>query len=206
MQPIVLLPLPWPRYGFEHYMYSAPFNAFVVSNATACVGQIVLAAGEFISFSGIAQIVYYDAGSNATYSLNGGFNTIANELSPKTIPNCKEPPATNGRTILTPGFMGAMQALSDRFGTLPWATLVEPALYFASEGFPINVGLAGAIKQMEPWLAATPEGRAIFTKADGSWYQAGDWFVQPQLADFLGNISEAGADYMYLGESREPCT
>ena len=82
------------------------------------------------------------------------------------------------------------------------AELLEPSLYFATNGFHVDSQLANSIKQHADnvTLFRTPEGRKIFTNPDtASLYKEGDLFKQPELAQFLGNISVHGIDYVYNG-------
>ena len=44
--------------------------------------------------------------------------------------------------VTVPGAVGAWAALSARFGKLPFATLLEPAIAYASEGYPVPPMLA----------------------------------------------------------------
>lgn len=53
----------------------------------------------------------------------------------------------SGRTALVPGFMAGIQALHDRFGRVPFATLFGPAIWVAENGIAISLVLGG-------WLAA----------------------------------------------------
>ena len=48
-------------------------------------------------------------------------------------------------------------------------------------------------------LSRLPETKAVFTRSDGSPYQAGDTLTQPALAETLRMVADQGADYMYTG-------
>ncbi|MBW2370852.1 MAG: gamma-glutamyltransferase, partial [Deltaproteobacteria bacterium] len=170
------------------------------------LAQIGLAAGSWVSYAGILTLVYYDAESGKVYNMNAAYNTVKNETEPQTIPQPDwskglmgvetEP---NGRTVLVPGFMKGVEAANRRFGKLPLKKVFEPTIRLVEEGFEWNAGLAAQFKFREKVLTRDPETRAVFTKADGSFYQPGDTFKQPALAETLKKIAEQGTDYMYKG-------
>jgi gamma-glutamyltranspeptidase/glutathione hydrolase len=52
---------------------------------TTALAQVVLTAGSTISYAGIMTVVYYDASTAETYTLNAGYNTVREERDPATI-------------------------------------------------------------------------------------------------------------------------
>lgn len=164
---------------------------------TTALAQIALTAGATISYAGIMTVAYYDATSQQVYTLNAGYNTLKEEHEALTIPGLGE---TSGRTALVPGFMAGVQALHDRFGTLPFAALFAPAIWIAERG----VGVSSAV---ELWLGAAkdvltrlPATKRIFVKPDGALYGSGELFRQPALAQTLRSVARLGSTYMYTGE------
>lgn len=57
--------------------------------------------------------------------------------------------------VTVPGAVGAWAALSARFGKLPFATLLEPAIAYASEGYPVPPMLAFLVGRSLPDPAGT---------------------------------------------------
>src|SRR6185437_1040554 len=101
--------------------------------------------------------------------LNAGFNTPIGETDPLSIPAID--PLTgggspSGRTALVPGFMAGVQAAHGRFGTLPWAQVVEPAAALAEDGFEVDPHLAGSIAYRKGVLGRLPATRRVFTRED----------------------------------------
>ena len=172
------------------------------------LAQITLAMGSWVSYAGILTMVYFDAGSGRFYNLNAGFNTVAGEDDPMTIPaqtNVLSPRPDaeirpSGRTALVPGYMAGVQAAHKKFGKLPFKDLFAPAIYYADHGFELTPFHAGLVKLRQKVLSRLPETKAIFTKPDGSWVGEGDLFKQPALAATLRRIAARGADEMYTGE------
>ncbi|HYL78906.1 MAG TPA: gamma-glutamyltransferase [Bryobacteraceae bacterium] len=164
---------------------------------TTSLAQIALEAGANVSYAGIIEATYYDAASGKVYTLNARYNTVQNEKDPLTIPGVGE---HSGRTALVPGFMAGVQALHDRFGKLPFATLFDPAIWVAEHGVVVSPRLSRDIKRSERFITRLPEGKRIFAKADGSLYQTGELFRQPELAATLKRVASQGSAYMYKGE------
>ncbi len=174
---------------------------------TTAFTEIALNMGSWSSYAGIMSVVYYDAASGEIHSATGGWKIPAAEKAPLTIPLSSErnergfpvPGKRTGRGILVPGFMACAQATHKRFGKLPWATLFQPAIYFAEEGrkfSPMHQFLINAKKEV---LQRFPETWAIFSKPNGEDYKLGDVFKQKALAHTLRAVAKNGADYMYSG-------
>lgn len=163
---------------------------------TTSLAQIVLSGGSWNSFAGILYLVYYDAESGEVHALNAGYNTVLEEKDPLSIPGLD---IYSGRTALVPGFMAGVEAAHRRFGRLPWASLFEPAIFLAREGFEVDAVLGAMIRQKRKVLRRLPEGRAIFVRPDERVLQPGDTFFQPALAATLEQVAEHGAAYMYTG-------
>jgi len=164
---------------------------------TTSIAQICQAIGSYVSYGGFMTMVYYDASTGKTHSMNAAYNTLYEEDDPLTIPPMGTP---SGRTALVPGFFAGVQAAHDRFGKLPFEKLIEPAIYFADEGFVLQPFMANRIHGRKNVLTRLPGTKAIFTREDGELYQAGDLFRQPQLAETLKQVAVQGADYIYRGK------
>ncbi len=171
---------------------------------TTALAQIALAGGSWVSYAGFFSLIYYDAATKSVHTLNAGFNTVAAETDPLTIPACLGPAGMvayppSGRTALVPGFFAGVQAAHDRFGRLPFAKLFAPAIYLADSGFTVGGVLSGGLAYRKDVLQRLPATRAVFRKADGTPYRPGDRFRQPALAATLRQVAERGADYIYRG-------
>lgn len=91
--------------------------------------------------------------------------------------------------------MGLWQA-HQRFGTLPWADLVKPAVHYALNGFIV----ADNQYQYRADLLSQLAGKTNFADYFGTM-QAGENFRQPELAATLQRIAEHGPTDFYQGET-----
>lgn len=102
-----------------------------------------------------------------------------------------------------PGTVAGMYETWDQFGSLPWKTLLAPAIELAEDGFEVNYDLAQILEGKHPRLSQNDSATKAFYKADGSFYRQGDIFKQPDLAWSLKQIANNGPDAFYRGEIAE---
>lgn len=105
--------------------------------------------------------------------------------------------------IGVPGVVAGLCTLLETYGTLDLATVMEPAIELATNGFPV-----GEIESMMHGMVLTQllefEGtRKHFLNKDGSTYQPGELLIQPELAQTLTLIAQQGKDVFYKGEIAE---
>ena len=101
----------------------------------------------------------------------------------------------------TPGTVAGFALAVQKYGTLPLARLLEPAIRLARDGFVINDALANDLNTYgKEVLLSHPASKAIFFKADGTPYQKGERLVQKNLARSLQLIAEQGAAAFYQGK------
>ncbi|WP_413733254.1 gamma-glutamyltransferase [Sodalis sp. RH20] len=100
----------------------------------------------------------------------------------------------------TPGTVAGMSLALDRFGTLPLARVMQPAIKLAREGFSVDKALADDLASYgREALINHPNSKAVFFKADGQPYAEGERLSQPQLAHSLTLIAEQGPQAFYQG-------
>ncbi len=102
-------------------------------------------------------------------------------------------------TVGVPGTVRGLALAHEKFGKLPWAELVAPAIRLARDGFPIDATLAAGLNNMIKQTGGFPEFRRVYGKPDGTPWQAGDRLVQPDLAESLSAIAIDGPEALYTG-------
>ncbi|MFT4817410.1 MAG: gamma-glutamyltranspeptidase/glutathione hydrolase [Pseudohongiellaceae bacterium] len=102
-----------------------------------------------------------------------------------------------------PGTVAGLWKAHQELGSLPWADLVAPAVKLARDGIPISYSLYTGFAQSKGRFDQYPSSAAKFFKADGSLYELGETWRQPDLAHTLELIQNNGADGFYKGENAE---
>lgn len=98
-----------------------------------------------------------------------------------------------------PGTVAGLAHAHQRWGRLPWAQVVEPARKLAADGVTLSHDEAFAARWAGRMTDRWDAGRAVFRKADGAAYDAGDLWRQPDLAWTLEQIERDGPSAFYTG-------
>ncbi|WP_414147956.1 gamma-glutamyltransferase [Erwinia sp. BNK-24-b] len=100
-----------------------------------------------------------------------------------------------------PGTVAGFALARQKYGTLPLAQLIAPAIKLAEKGIVVNEALADDLKVYgKEVLVNHPNSKAIFYKPDGQPYARGEKLVQHNLAHSLRLIATLGPDAFYKGE------
>jgi len=105
---------------------------------------------------------------------------------------------TGGLAVGVPGTVAGLAGAHARWGTLPWARLVAPAIRLAEEGTTVTALSASTYAEENARLAADPAARAVFTR-DGAPLPEGHRLVQKDLAATLRLIASDKGDGFYRG-------
>ncbi len=101
--------------------------------------------------------------------------------------------------VAIPGTVAGLWEAHRRFGSLPWGTLIAPAIAMAEQGVALSDDEAQAQSAQRKLMADDPAAMAMFFKPDGAAYAAGETFRQPDLAATLKTIAAKGRDGFYTG-------
>ena len=112
------------------------------------------------------------------------------------------PPKRGWDSVTVPGAVGAWAAMSERFGKLPFADLMEPAIEIAERGYLMPVVV------QQKWDAATPLLQSLpgFAESFLPWGRApnvGELFQFKAAAKGLRAIAETKGRAFYEGEIAE---
>ena len=101
--------------------------------------------------------------------------------------------------ISVPGAVDGWFELHKRFGALPMTTILEPAIRYAREGFPLTEIIAAAWQSSAPRLEKWAGFRETFMP-NGRAPAKGEIFKNPNLANTLEQIANGGRDVFYKGD------
>jgi len=111
-------------------------------------------------------------------------------------------------SICTPGAVKGLATILARWGTFTWAEALAPAIHIAEEGFMVDSHLAQGWKEpasspeelsLMDYILANAEARRIYLRADGSPYDVGDHFRNPDYGRTLRELAERGSEDFYRG-------
>ncbi|KAJ5757693.1 uncharacterized protein N7511_006387 [Penicillium nucicola] len=120
--------------------------------------------------------------------------------------NNEEASIYGGLASGVPGEVRGLEHLHKRYGSLPWSTVIQPAIRTAREGFPVTADLVkymkSAVGDGEDFLTKNPTW-AIDFAPNGTRLGLGDTITRRRYADTLEAIAERGPDAFYTGPIAE---
>ena len=102
-----------------------------------------------------------------------------------------------------PGTVAGMSAMLERFGTKTLSEVMATAIELAEKGYILSERQAGSMAAFRDKLYKFPASRKYFLKPDGTAYEAGERFIQSDLAETLKRISAEGPKGFYEGKTAE---
>jgi gamma-glutamyltranspeptidase/glutathione hydrolase len=100
-----------------------------------------------------------------------------------------------------PGTVAGLAMALERHGTLSLKQALQPAIKLARDGFIVPARFTEGLEQARDRLQQWPATLNTFYRDDGSAWQPGERFVQPELADTLNRIANQGPRDFYQGET-----
>ena len=104
-------------------------------------------------------------------------------------------------SVAVPGTLAALHHAAEQYGTLPWRTLLQPAVRATRDGFPLPRACHYYLTYSGDVIyGRSADGHAALHHDDGTLRDAGSPIVVPHLADSLSAIADEGPDLFYRGE------
>jgi len=170
-----------------------------VDAAIAANAVLGVVEPEMNGIGGDLFAIVYEARTDRAYGLNAS-GWAPSGLAPALLRSrgLTSMPSTGVYTVTVPGSVAGWEALQSRFGTLPMADVLAPAVFYAEEGFPVSDIVAERWAAYADKLAADAGASATFL-VDGRAPRAGELFANPSLARSLRAIAADGAPAFYAG-------
>jgi gamma-glutamyltranspeptidase/glutathione hydrolase len=144
--------------------------------------------------------IVWDAETEKLYGLN------ASGRSPKNLTldyfkenDYKSIPALGPLPVSVPGCVDGWFELHKKFGKLPMTQVLDPAITYAREGFPLSEVIAYYWQRNARILQKYPGFEEVFMPG-GEAPKKGEIFKNPYLADTYEKIAKDGRDAFYKGE------
>ena len=145
--------------------------------------------------------LYYQANPQQVTALNGSGRAPAG-LSLDLLRRqgiSQSLPPFHAHTVTIPGACAGWCDLHTRYGKLPLADVLAPAIHLAEEGFPVAPITAYSwARGVEQQLSSAPGG--VELTINGRAPRAGEIFRNPGLARTLHTVAEGGAAAFYQGQ------
>lgn len=174
-------------------------NAVDAAVATAFALGVVDPASSGIGGGGF--LVIYQAKQKKAHALDFRETAPQAARSDLYMKGGKPVPAlslTGPLAVAVPGTVAGLTEAWRRFGSLPLPIILDPAIRYAVEGFPLHPYLRNALESQLPLVRKFPDLARIFLKRDDV-PPLGQRIFQPQLAESLKAIADRGAEVFYQG-------
>lgn len=154
---------------------------------------------------GGAFLVYLDGAEQELISLDGRETAPLEATEDLFLDESGEPldffaAVVGGRSVGVPGTLKLLETAHDRYGQLPWDQVLQPAIQLAQQGFEISPRLEQLVSGDQERLSRYDTTRAYFFDDQGEPLQAGEQLRNPEFAQTLSLIAEAGSEVFYSGE------
>ena len=148
--------------------------------------------------------LYYHAATNQLYTFDGRETaplaaTTDLFMADEPIPMAFFEAVIGGRSVGTPGTVKLLSELHQRFGTLDWAKLLQPAIRHAKRGFTVSPRLAYLIQRDASRLSQIPATAAYFLP-NGKALKAGDILKNSDYAHTLSILAKHGGETFYRSD------
>jgi gamma-glutamyltranspeptidase/glutathione hydrolase len=148
--------------------------------------------------------IVWDAKTQKLYGLNGSGRspkslTLAKLREELRKLNSKTIPPRGPLPVSVPGTVDGWFELHGKFGKLPMKDLLQPAIRYARDGFPVTEVIAEGWARNAKLLKDYPNFAATYMP-NGRAPVKGEIFRNPLLANTLSAIADGGRDAFYKGE------
>jgi gamma-glutamyltranspeptidase / glutathione hydrolase len=173
-------------------------NAVDAAIATAAVLGVVEPMS--IGIGGDAFALFYSAKDKTIKALDAsGRSPFAATLEFCRTSGFKEMPQRGIHSVTVPGAVDGWATLLEAYGTRKLGDVLQTAIRYAAEGFPVAELTAESWHESEARLKAD-EGAALNYLVRARAPRAGEIFRNPRMAKTLERIAKEGAEGFYRGE------
>lgn len=169
-----------------------------VDAAIATNAALAVVAGSMCGLGGDAFWIIWDPAENRARTLNGSGRAASGAtIEAAHASGLAEMPTRGPWTITVPGAIASWGEAHARFGRLPWADLLAPA-----------IELAGGFAASSTWSRAVELSASVFG-TDGDWarvyrpagqpWRAGERVALPALRETLQRLASEGPAEAYTG-------
>jgi gamma-glutamyltranspeptidase/glutathione hydrolase len=104
------------------------------------------------------------------------------------------------KAVGVPGTVAGLYLAHQKYGSLPWADVVQPAVGLAENGFPFTWTLYDHSRRFNESVGRFPDLSTYFSNEEGTLVKPGEIWKQADLAKTLASIRDNGQDGFYKGD------
>ena len=172
-------------------------NAFDAALAVAATEAVTIIPS--CGMGGDSFIVVYEAATGQVTGINSsGVAASGATLDFYHSNGFSEMPLVGPHAVSVPGEVAAWELFHQRFCTRPFGQLLDTAIGYAQDGFPLPPGIGRAFRGSLGKLAQFPSTASVYLR-DGQPPVQGDMLFNPDLSRSLNRVIEGGADEFYRG-------
>ena len=144
--------------------------------------------------------IVWDAKTKKLYGLNGsGRSPKSLTLAEFKKRGLKYIPSTGPLPVSVPGCVDAWFELHKKFGSMPMSKVLEKAVSYARNGFPVHGEFASALTKVQANYGKYPNVDKHYYP-NGKVAGEGDIFKNPNLGNTLERLGKEGRDVFYKGD------
>lgn len=171
-----------------------------IDAAIACNAALGLMEPTGNGIGGDLFAIVWDAKTQQLYGLNASGRSPAKlTLDYFKTNKLNKIPAYGPLPVTVPGCVDGWFSLHAKFGKLPVKTILEPAITYAREGFPLTQLIAYYWNRTAKRFKDYPNFQEVYMPA-GKAPAEGEIFKNPHLANTLQALAEGGRDAFYKGK------
>ena len=211
---------PGPRAAEEGArVMEAGGNAFDAAITTAFVQMVILPFS--CGVGGMVSAHLYSPADGSHSIIDGCLRAGSKVTEDMWAADCKGEAEFNGASlfedyrstigytsICTPGTVAGLAKVHERYGSMPWSELLQPAIQIAKEGFPVarstRDSLLTPAAAYQPSgverISATRDSARIYLGPDHSVPDEGETIRNLDYANTLTQLAQKGAQDFYQGD------
>ena len=173
-------------------------NAFDAALAVAATEAVTLV--PLCGMGGDSFILAYEAATGQLTGINSsGTAPTGATADYYRSRGYEEMPLEGPHAISVPGEVAAWEEMHRRFCSMPFPTLLDTAIGYAEEGFPVSPRIGRSFAASIGKLSQFPASAAIYS-SNGGMKAEGEILANPDLSRSLQQVAQGGADEFYRGD------
>ncbi len=170
-------------------------DAAIAANAVLAVTEPMMCG-----IGGDLFVIYREAGTGKLHGINAsGWAPKALTIERLRAKNHDSMPQAGIDAVTIPGVVAGWSELHQRFGRRPWSEILQPAIFYAEQGYPVPEIIRAFWDESAERIAGYPESVRAFLPC-GKVPAVGEIFTNPDLAKALHLIARDGPRSFYQGD------